>query len=83
MCPNFPQQVAEASDSELFVNAIIHYTSMGSWLPEYEKAPRLPLPDVNKITVLFALPILPIQQIKAKKYFLDRSFFRANLLDKK
>lgn len=52
MYPNFPQQVAEASDAELFVNAMLHYISMGSWLPEYEKEPRLPLLDDNKTIIL-------------------------------
>lgn len=52
MYPNFPQQVAEASDIELFVNAIIHYWSSGILMPEYEKNERLPLIDDNKMTVL-------------------------------
>ena len=52
MYPNFPQQVAEASDAELFVNAIIHYISCGLWLPEYEKVPRLPLIDGDKTILL-------------------------------
>ena len=52
MYPNFPQQVAEASDAELFVNAIIHYISNGSWLPKYEKVPRLPLIDGDKTILL-------------------------------
>lgn len=52
MYPNFPQQVADASDAELFINAVIHYISMGSWTPEYEKAPRLPLLEGNKTIIL-------------------------------
>ena len=52
MYPNFPQQVADASDAELFINAVIHYISMGSWTPEYEKAPRLSLPGDNKTIFL-------------------------------
>lgn len=35
MYPNFPTQVMEASDAELFFNAILHYCSNGEWLPEY------------------------------------------------
>lgn len=54
MYPNFPQQVAEASDIELFINAIIHYWSFGTLMPEYEKNERLPLIDDNKMTVLSA-----------------------------
>lgn len=52
MYPNFPDQVMNASDIELFVNAIIHYFTLGQWMPEYEKEERLPLFDVNKMTVL-------------------------------
>ena len=40
MYPNFPQQVMEASDVELFVNAILHYWTLGHWQPDYEKLPR-------------------------------------------
>lgn len=49
---NFPQQVAEASDIELFINAIVHYWSFGTLIPEYEKNERLPLIDDNKMAVL-------------------------------
>lgn len=52
MYPNFPEQVAEASDVELFINAIVHYFTLGQLMPEYEKNERLPLIDVNKMTVL-------------------------------
>lgn len=38
--PNFPQQVMEASDVELWLNAILHYWTFGLWAPEYEKLPR-------------------------------------------
>ncbi len=40
MYPNFPQQVMEASDVELFINAILHYWTFGEWKPDYEKLPR-------------------------------------------
>lgn len=33
--PNFPRQVMEASDAELFINAILHYWTLGAWSPEY------------------------------------------------
>lgn len=41
MYPNFPQQVMDASDIELYFNAILHYLGFG--LPEYETEERLPL----------------------------------------
>lgn len=40
MYPNFPKQVMEASDCELYLNAILHYWTSGSWSPEYEKEVR-------------------------------------------
>lgn len=40
MYPNFPQQVAEASEIELFMNAIVHYWTNGAWTPEYRKMIR-------------------------------------------
>lgn len=52
MYPNFPVQVAEASDVELFVNAFMHYATLGQILPEYEKNDRLPLISDNEMTVL-------------------------------
>lgn len=52
MYPDFPRQVAEASDAELFINAIIHYWTFGTVMPEYRKSARFPLIDDNKMTVL-------------------------------
>lgn len=43
MYPNFPKQVMDADDIELFVNAIFHYFTSGLWKPEYEKDERFPL----------------------------------------
>ncbi len=49
MYPNFPQQVAEASDIELFLNAILHYWTRGAWSPEYEVLPREYADETNKL----------------------------------
>lgn len=46
MYPNFPQQVAEASDAELYLNAVAHYFSVHGehvFIREYEKIERFPL----------------------------------------
>lgn len=43
MYPNFPQEVMEASDIELFINACVHYLTGGALLPDIEKNERLPL----------------------------------------
>jgi hypothetical protein len=34
MYNNFPQEVMEKSEFELYLNAVIHYWSKGSWMPE-------------------------------------------------
>lgn len=40
MYPNFPEQVMNMSEFELYFNAILHYWSFGTWLPEFEKEVR-------------------------------------------
>lgn len=40
MYPNFPQQVMEACNLELYFNALIHYWTHGTWNLEYTKLPR-------------------------------------------
>src|ERR1700694_334052 len=61
MYPNFPQQVLDASDAELYVNALLHYFSAfvqdvtGAdviWLPKYQKNPRTPLDEKVALQVL-------------------------------
>ena len=50
--PNFPEQVEQAEDWELFVNAVIHYMSGGKLIPQYEKDERLPLFELPELTVI-------------------------------
>lgn len=52
MYPNFPKQVMEADEVELYFNAIIHYLSLGTLLPDYEVKERFPLIDNPNLTVL-------------------------------
>lgn len=61
MYPNFPIQVIEASDYELYTNAIIHYWSFvlkdagvidDCWLPSYQKEERPPLLEEAKLDVI-------------------------------
>lgn len=55
MYPNFPQQIMEASDAELYFNAIMHYLGdvIGMIImPEYEVEERLPLLDRPKLKVI-------------------------------
>jgi hypothetical protein len=42
---NFPQQLMEMMDVELYLNAILHYLTLGAWTPGYEKRVRFPLVD--------------------------------------
>jgi hypothetical protein len=55
MYPNFPKQVMEASDAELYLNAVMHYLGRVFGmriLPEYEEEPREPLFEATKAVVL-------------------------------
>ncbi len=36
MYPNFPEQVAEMTNFELYFNAVMHYSTFGQWMPEFE-----------------------------------------------
>ena len=55
MYPNFPEQVKEASEQELYSNAFWHY--LGDWIgkrimPNYEKKERAKLKDEVKLKVI-------------------------------
>jgi hypothetical protein len=60
--PNFPRQVMDASEAELYLNAIVQYfhdwvadlsgKSLISWKPRYDKEARSKLQDVVKLTVI-------------------------------
>jgi len=55
MYPNFPQQVMDMDESELYLNAIIHYISVPfgvTILPEYEEEQRMFLLDENKPIII-------------------------------
>lgn len=55
MYPNFPQQVMDASDAELYLNALMHY--LGDWvgariLPIHAVTDRPPLVEAVKLEVI-------------------------------
>ena len=55
MYPNFPEQVINASDAELYINASLHY--LGDWIgvrimPKYKKTLRKPLHGTVSVTAL-------------------------------
>lgn len=49
MYPNFPEQVMQASDLELWSNAILHYWTAGDFVPSYAKLPRSYAPENVKL----------------------------------
>jgi len=49
MYPNFPDQVMEMSECELYINAICHYWTGGKWSPPSEVKERFPLVDETKL----------------------------------
>jgi len=50
MYPDFPMQVMEESDAELYLNAIYHYLTLG--IPGHEAADRPPLSDNVKLKTI-------------------------------
>lgn len=51
--PNFPEQVMEMDNAEWIINALVHYWSDGTLVPDYEKTENISLIlDTNNITVL-------------------------------
>lgn len=52
MYPNFPQQVLDVSDLELYFNALVHYWSDGKLFPQYDKEERFPLLQDSKLTII-------------------------------
>jgi len=52
MYQNFPQEVMEKSDAELYLNAIVHYLTDGLLMPVSEKKERFPLLDNVNLAVI-------------------------------
>lgn len=52
MYPNFPYEVMNKSDSELYLNAIVHYISGGVLYPYSIEQTKFPLIQFDKLTVL-------------------------------
>lgn len=52
MYPNFPTQVMQADESELYLNAIIHYLTAGLVLPDYEVEERPVLRGIKNLKVI-------------------------------
>lgn len=60
--PNFPRQVMEASDAELFINAILHYWTLGTWSPEYVEEKR---PDLKEENPKTEISLVSMEDVKA------------------
>lgn len=52
MYPNFPQQVMNMNECELYINAIVHYWSLGNLFPKYDEVERLPLFEATSLTTI-------------------------------
>ena len=52
MYPNFPKQVAKASDVELFFNALVHYWTYGLYVPHYEVESRKEYKEQGEARIL-------------------------------
>ena len=61
MYPNFPAQVMEMHECELYINAIFHYLGFG--LPSYEKEERLPLFENTKLKVIELGSLLDVMKM--------------------
>jgi len=60
MYPNFPKQVMETSEVELYVNALLHYWSRGEWKPSSHKLPRKF--DLSEFTKFKTITLLKEEQ---------------------
>ena len=49
MYPNFPQQVIDESESQLYFNALLHYWTDGLWRPEFAIKPRAAADEQTKL----------------------------------
>lgn len=52
MYPNFPKSVMESEYVDLYLNAMVHYWSGGTWYPEEKKNKRLPLFETTTVKVI-------------------------------
>lgn len=86
MYPNFPQQVMDMNNAELYINAIIHYMSDGRLVPYYEKDQRIPLIEVDKFeklkTISIITPYEAIQMVKEITTNLMSSKVSLSVIDK-
>lgn len=86
MYPNFPQQVMDMSNAELYINAIIHYMSDGRLVPYYETKQRTPLIEIDKLeklkTISIITPYEAIQMVKEITTNLMSSKVSLSVIDK-
>lgn len=63
MYPNFPEQVMEMDEGELYLNAMVHYWSNGTLVPATETKEKPPLFDASKLTILEFGTIQDLEEI--------------------
>lgn len=69
MYPNFPKQVAEASEIELYMNAIVHYFGdlVGlRIMPNYVKKPRHPLTEKVNVQEVSVVGVCELVELSRK-----------------
>lgn len=71
--PNFPKQVMDASMCELYLNAILHYWTCGTWRPTYAKDTRMPLCEEDKEKGWVKIRLLTEKDVKEYFFKLLRS----------
>lgn len=85
MYKGFHQEVMDASDAELYINAIIHYFSGGEWLPETsdELRDKLSLDTFNKKTPIqlgtqedYVMILINLLRAKSSISDSDKQFIR-------
>lgn len=96
--PNFPAQVAEASEAELVINALVHYATSGALVPDYPKDERFPLvgePRLKEIGLVSEDDVMGVftnllgasaptsaQDQADVRWFVDNTDYRAYLPEK-
>lgn len=63
MYRNFPNEVFEKTEGELYFNAVIHYLSLGEWMPESIEEKRLPFKEKVNYKVLDVFDYSALEQL--------------------
>lgn len=70
MYPDFPHIVMEMSEAELYFNALLHYWSGGTWLPEFEESIKI---NTKSLLALKNIDLGSEEDLKSYTYKLANS----------